>query len=97
VAALYWKRPTAAEAAELGLVVEDYVEPEVEVWAENWEAIQLFIRFNTQWRVGPHGPHALDYAVIQQDIAHLPSQERAELMAGMRVIEQAALGQIHKD
>lgn len=97
MAALYWKRPTAAEAAELGLVVEDYVEPEVEVWAENWDAIQLFIRFNTQWRVGPQGPYALDYSVIQQELVDLPSQVRADLMSGLRVIEQAALGQIHKD
>lgn len=95
--ALYWKRPTAAEAAEFGCVVEDYVEPQVEVWEENWAAIQLFIRFSTQWRMGPQGPCGLDYSVIQYELGDMPAPERVDVMGRMRVIEQAAMGQLHKD
>ncbi len=63
------------------------------MWDENWSAIQLFSRFNTQWRVGMAGPVGLDYSVIQADreVARLSDSDLADLMDRLRVIEFAAL------
>lgn len=99
MAALYWRRPTKDAAAEIGCVPEDYVEPEVEVWEENWTAIQLFTRFSTQWRMGPGGPAGLDYGVIQHELSrlHISDDDYTATMDRLRVIEQAALDQIHKN
>jgi hypothetical protein len=80
-------------------VPEDYEEPVVEVWHENWAAIQLFSDFSTQWRMGPGGPVGLDYAVIQHEISRrgLCGNDYTDLMARLRVVEAAALDHIHKD
>lgn len=96
--ALYWKRPTKAEAASIGCVPEDYEEPKVEVWEENWQAVQIFRKYSTQWRMGPGGPCGLDYAVIQFDPAckGLSPDQYDDLIARLGVIEQAALTHIHK-
>ena len=69
------------------------------MWPEVWPSIQLFTRNSTQWRVGMGGPIGLDYSVIQQDLDRLalPPDEYDQMMADLRVIEQAALEQIHKD
>jgi hypothetical protein len=99
VEALYWRRPAAAEVAELGFRPEDYPEPEVEVWHENWAALQLFSRFSTQWRVGAGGPVGLDYTVFQHELdrSGIPPSAQPDLMDRLRVIERAALEHIHKD
>ena len=40
-------------------------EPEhFEVWPENWEAVRLFIRCQTQWRIGINGLAGLDYGAV---------------------------------
>ena len=99
VGALYWKRPTAAEVAEFGCRPEDYPEPDVQAWPEAWPSIQLFARNSTQWRVGMGGPVGLDYGVIHHELDRmaLAPDEYEQTLAYLRVIEQAALEQIHKD
>ncbi len=96
---LYWRRPTAAEVADIGCTPEDYPEPHTVVADENWEAIQLFCKFSTQWRTGPGGPVGLDYGVIQYELgrAGIDGDAYRDTMDRLRIIEQAALQQIHKD
>jgi hypothetical protein len=90
---LYWRRPTAAELGDIGTVPEDFPEPVVDVWSENWPGIQLFSRLSTQWRVGAGGPVGLDYSVIfhELDRKGLPENDYDEMMNTIRVIESAAL------
>lgn len=96
--ALYWRRPTAAEVGDIGLKPEDFEEPHVDLWPENWPAIELFTRYSTQWRVGAGGPVGLDYTVILHDLDRrkISGDDHDELMASIRVIEHAALDEIHK-
>lgn len=72
---------------------EDFPEPVVDVWSENWPGIQLFSRLSTQWRVGAGGPVGLDYSVIfhELDRKGLPENDYDEMMNTIRVIESAAL------
>lgn len=71
----------------------------VEVWPENWPAIQFYRSFSTQWRVGPGGMTGLDYSVIQREMDRrgIAGDEYDDLMGRLRVIEGAALDEFHKD
>ena len=40
-------------------------EPEhFEVWPENWDAVLLFVRCQTQWRISMNGRAGLDYGAL---------------------------------
>lgn len=84
--------------AGTGLKPKHYPEPKVVVWAESWEAVQIFSRISTQWRVGPGGPIGLDYTVIYHELdrAGLAGDDYETTLGALRIIEQAALDEIHK-
>lgn len=94
--ALYWKAPSAAELAEWKLKAKHYPEPVVTVWADNWDAIQMFISFSSQWRSGPAGVIGLDYSVIHFEANRLQmaGEEFDNLMWQIGVIESEALRQL---
>ena len=96
--ALYWKPPDAEECAPLGFTVEDFPPPSVDLWPENWPAIQLFTRLSTQWRVGPGGPVGLDYVVLfhEMDRLGIECETYDDMLAQIRVIETTALDELHK-
>ena len=68
------------------------------MWPENQPAIDLFIRNSTQWRAGAGGIYGLDYTVIYHELDRqgLSREDYDEVMASIRVIEDAALKEIHK-
>lgn len=88
--ALYWRAPTAAELAGTGLLPRHYKEPHVEVWTENWAAIDLYRAIHTQWRAGPCGVIGLDYTAVRGEIA-ARGLDPDDTMWRMRVIEDAVL------
>ena len=65
---------------------------EVDVYPENWPALQLFSSLGTQWRTGMSGATGLDYtaviAVLQFSTAKGQQQERFE---EIQIMERAAL------
>lgn len=91
--ALYWQAPAAKELAALGLCQSDFAPPEVELWPENWPAIQLFTQLSTQWRIGPSGPVGLDYNVVfhELDRRQLGRDDYDDMMGAIRTIEEVAL------
>lgn len=91
--ALYWQPPPAAELAVYGLKPEDYPPPQIDLWEENWPAVALFNKLNGQWRMGPHGPIALDYIVVfhELDRMELSKDGYDDLFGCVRVLEEAAL------
>ena len=62
-------------------------------WAENWDAIQLFTRLSTQWRVGASGPVGLDYALFYRELdrAGITGAAFEDVMWRIGVIEAEAL------
>lgn len=50
----------------------------------------------TQWRVGPGGVIGLDYAALPAvfDLLDVAREDRADAFAGVRVMEDAALGEM---
>lgn len=83
-----------------GLAPEDYAEEwTVEVWPENVEALSVFCDLGTQWRSGQAGVYGLDYNVLYRklDRMNLTPERYDELEDEIRILECAALGEIHKE
>lgn len=84
----------------LGLSAEDYVEESTAwVWPCNVQAVNLFVFLSTQWDVGPNGAYALNYDRMwsKMDRMGLTKEAYAALEEDMRILEDAALEQMHKN
>lgn len=90
----HWSPPSSAAIAKFGgaKTIDDFPEPDIDVWDENWDSLQLYIRNQTQWRSSANGLLGLDYNVIYADMSQreVPVKEQAELMNKIRVIEAQA-------
>lgn len=77
---------------------QDDFDDVVEVWPEHHEAFELFATLQTQWRTGMSGPTGLDYNVLftTMTMKHIGDEKQIELLDDIRVMESAALNQIHK-
>lgn len=73
-------------AAKLEAVQEDF-----EVWDENWEAMMMFLRMQTQWNVSMNGLVGLNYQALETLIRLYHVKEPVELFERVQVIERAAL------
>ena len=73
-------------AAKLEAVQEDF-----EVWDENWEAMMMFLRMQTQWNVSMSGLVGLNYQALETLIRLYKIEEPLELFEKVQVIERAAL------
>ncbi len=97
---MYWVPPTAEELKSEGsmYVVEDFPEPFVEVWEENWYVLTLFQIYRSQWRMGPGGPTGLDFNVFQHalDRKGVSADEYEETILMLRVVEAAAIEEIYR-
>lgn len=82
---------SAEAAAEL---IGEQAPKVFEVWPENWPAVELFMRCQTQWRTGPAGLLGLDYGAVLA-MANLWSVEHVrEVMSGVQIIEATILAQL---
>lgn len=63
------------------------------LWAENWPAIEFYLRIQTQWRVGMNGRTGLDYNVLfhEMDRRDLSRDDYDDLLDSIRVIERTVL------
>ena len=74
----------------------------VDVWPENWQAVQVFCAMGTQWKVsaGMSGLiwMGLDYVALPIVEARLGVRraERVDLFARLRLMEAAARGELNK-
>ena len=70
----------------------------VDVWDENWDALLLFKRLSTQWRVGMVGVIGLDMTVFfhELDRKKVPDDLYDEMVWKLGIIEGAALKHLNK-
>ena len=73
-------------AAQLEAVKHNF-----EVWEENWEAVMMFLRMQTQWNVSMNGLIGLNYQALETLIRLYHVKEPVELFEKVQVIERAAL------
>lgn len=63
-----------------------------EVLQENWEAVQMFMRCQTQWRVtGMGGIVGLDYVAVSWLLRLYRVKDQRKLLEDLRVMEAAVL------
>lgn len=92
-----WRRPAAADLRGTGLQPKHYKEPMVDVWPECWPAVELYMKYRTQWIQGPGGPCGLNYAILLADLnrAGIEGEEREDIMADIRTIEAEVLAVVY--
>jgi hypothetical protein len=68
------------------------------VWPENWESFEIFSTLQTQWRSGFGGPTGLDYNTLYatMTLMNIDQKKQLDLLADIRVMEFAALTEIHR-
>lgn len=68
-----------------------------EVFEENWPVLELFLRVQTQWRVGMNGPIGLDYVAVAW-VLKLTAEEanHRALLEELQIMEGAVLAFIAK-
>ena len=66
---------------------------ELYLWPCNALVWGLFMRLQTQWRVGMSGATGLDYAAVRvvMDLAGVGKKRRQEVFAGIQACERATL------
>ena len=61
------------------------------MWEENWETVEMFLRLQTQWRVGMGGYTGLDYGAAQWLFSLYQIKKPSELLEDLQVMEAAVL------
>jgi hypothetical protein len=62
-----------------------------EVWEDHWDSLLMFLRCQTQWRVGGSGVVGLDYNVLLGFLPHYAVHDPARLIEDIRVMESRAV------
>lgn len=91
-------RQAREEAEALGVILDvddDDLQPDApdyEVWPENWPAVDLFLRCQTQWRTGGMGSViGLDYQAVLGVGNMVPTADPLQRMEDLQVIESRVL------
>lgn len=86
------------DAAAFGLdLPEEPSSTDFEVWPENWEALEMFLRISTQWRTSMGGPIGLDYGALEWLFRLYEVKEPRSLLEDLQVMEGAALTAMAKE
>lgn len=62
-----------------------------EVWADNWSYVQMFLRLQTQWRVGANGLVGLDYTAAKWLFEVYQIEDQRDMLEALAVIEGEVL------
>lgn len=65
------------------------------VWPENWAAVVMFSRLQTQWRTGPRGRIGLDYGAVQWLFSLYAVAQPLALLEDLQIMEAAYLEEIY--
>lgn len=90
---------TGDDAAAFGvaLPVQEPEQPEpFEVWEENWPAVEMFLRVQTQWRVGMNGPVGLDYGAVEWLLRLYGASDPRSVLEDLQIMEAAVLAAVSK-
>jgi hypothetical protein len=66
------------------------------VWEDNWQSVEMFLRLQTQWRVGMSGLIGLDYGAAEWLFRMYAVAEPASLLEDLQVMEAAVLAAVAK-
>lgn len=67
-----------------------------EVWEENWEAVVMFMRMQTQWNASMGGVTGLNYSSLEYLCRLYSVKDPVSLFEGIQVMEVTALASLNK-
>ena len=86
-----------ADAKAFGIVMPEPEAPDhFEVWPENWPAVEMFLRCQTQWRTTMAGVCGLDYAAVQWLFRLYEVKDQPAVLERLQVMEAMAVKILNK-
>lgn len=85
-----------ADAAAFGLALPEQPSLDCEVWEENWPAVEMFLRVQTQWRTTMNGVLGLDYGAMAWLFKMYAVEDPRALLEDLQVMEAAAMAVINE-
>lgn len=68
-----------------------------EVFEDNWPAVEMFLRLQTQWRVSFGGLVGLDYVAVKWLFDVYEVEDHKEMLDALMIMERAALSALSED
>ncbi len=82
----------------MGIPAPEPSEPDLfEVWPENWDAIEMWCRVQTQWRTSAGGAIGLDYSVLAWLFKMYSVEDQRALLEDLQIMEGAALAVMNRE
>ena len=86
------------DAEAFGVIIEAPQESaDFEVWPENWDAVVMWSRIQTQWRTSMSGVIGLDYSALAWLFKMYEVKDPRALLEDLQVMEGAALVAMSKE
>ena len=87
-----------ADAKAFGLIMPEPEAPEhFEVWEQNWPAVEIFLRCQTQWRTTMAGVCGLDYSAVKWLFRLYEVKDQPAVLEDLQVMEAAAIKILNKE
>ena len=67
-----------------------------EVWPDNWLAVEMFLRCQTQWRTTMAGVCGLDYTAVQWLFRLYEVKDQPAVLESLQIMEAAAVKILNK-
>ena len=67
-----------------------------EVWEENWEAVEMFLRCQTQWRTTMNGVLGLDYGAVAWILRLYEVEDQRAVLEDLQIMEAAAMATLNE-
>jgi hypothetical protein len=81
-----------ASAFGITLPKKESTSDDYEVWPENWDATQIFLRCQTQWRAaGMGGVMGLDYAAVAWVLRLYKIKDQRAVLEDLQVMEATVI------
>ena len=68
-----------------------------EVWPDNWPAVEMFLRCQTQWRTTSAGVCGFDYVALEWLFRLYEVEDQPTVLENLQVMEAAAVKILNKE
>lgn len=86
-----------ADAQAFGIVLSKPNEfQDFEIWPENWSAVEMFLRCQTQWRTTMAGVCGLDYTSVEWLFRLYGVKDQLAVLESLQVMEAVAIKILNK-
>ena len=87
-----------SDAAMMGIALpEPEKGPDFEVWPDNWEIVEMFLRVQTLWNMSFGGITGLNYASVLAIMDMYKYDDPVAVFEGLQIMEVAAMEAINKE